>query len=179
MECLHEDGNLDRYLAWLRDPLVLRYLEARFHEHSLESLRQYIKQCNAATNVLLLGIRLKDGGQHIGNIKLGPIDRHHRRADIGLIIGERSQWGRGYATEAILCVARYAFDVLKLRKVVAGCYAENTASSRAFERANFLVEARLPEHWMVGNTVQDGVLLGLTSSRFHRLAGLTLSSESE
>src|SRR4026208_2245054 len=86
----------ERYLAWMHDAETMRYLEARLAEHSLESLRRYIDTCNAGSDQLLLGIFLPDGG-HIGNIKLGPIDLHHQRAAVGLLIGERDHWGKGYA----------------------------------------------------------------------------------
>ena len=45
-------------------------------------------------------------GRHIGNIKIGPVHSYHRRARIGLLIGEKEFWNRGYATEAIKLAAR-------------------------------------------------------------------------
>ena len=37
---------------------------------------------------------LKKNNLHIGNIKLGPINSHHNRADIGFIIGDKNIGGR-------------------------------------------------------------------------------------
>ena len=52
-----------------------------------------------------------------------------RSADeIGIMIGEKDCWGNGFATECIELVANYAFDVLNLHKLTAGCYANHAGS---------------------------------------------------
>jgi len=145
------------YLGWMSDPSVLRYLEARLHRHDRASLAAFIEASNADASTLLLGITLTAGGRHIGNIKLGPIDAHHRRGDVGILIGDTAEWGRGYAAEAISTLAAYAFSALGLRKLTAGFYASNTASIRAFDKAAFRVEARLAGHWQRDGTWEDGV----------------------
>ena len=54
-------------------------------------------------------ICLVEDGRHIGNIKLGPIQWLHRRADLSLFIGDKSCWSLGYASEAIGLVRDWAF----------------------------------------------------------------------
>ena len=152
---------VERYLAWMHDAETMRYLEARLAEHSLESLRRYIETCNAGSDQLLLGICLTDGS-HVGNIKLGPIDPYHQHAAIGLLIGERGQWGKGYATEAIAAMTGHAFRELGLEKLYAGCYASNIGSARAFLKAGWTEEGRNRAHWRSDGGREDNVQLGIT-----------------
>lgn len=166
LRCLTAADATERYLRWLSDPEVARYLESRFTRHTLEGLAPWIEQMNNHPAILLLGLFTRPEGLHIGNIKLGPIDSHHGRGDIGLMLGEKSHWGRGYAAEAIGRVAVHAFHELGLRKLTAGCYANNIGSMKAFEKVGFTVEARLPDHWVSDEGVQDGILMGLTAARF-------------
>jgi RimJ/RimL family protein N-acetyltransferase len=147
------------YLRWMSDPLVLRYLEARHAQHDAASLAAFIEASNADPTVLLLGITTTSDQRHIGNIKLGPIDRQHGRADIGLLIGDTAMWGQGYAAEAIGMLADHAFTELGVRKLTAGFYAGNAGSIRAFEKAGFRVEARLVGHWALDGRREDGVLM--------------------
>src|SRR5205814_2669717 len=107
----------------------------------------------------------KDNDQHIGNIKLGPIHWIHRYAEIGLLIGEKSCWGQGYASEAIRLVTTYAFERLNLHKVTAGCYATNVGSVRAFEKAGFVREGVRPRHCFCEGTYVDLILLGCEGER--------------
>lgn len=166
LRTLREEDVTERYVGWLNDPEVARFLEVRFSQHSLASTVEFVNGVNASTDTLLLGMFVDGGGKHIGNIKLGPINPHHHRADIGLLIGDRSEWGKGYATEAITLITAHGFASLKLKKITAGCYSGNQGSLKAFEKAGFKLEATLPEHWATSTGPQDEFLMGLTAERY-------------
>lgn len=151
----------ERYYAWMNDPAVTQHLESRFVPQPMERLEAYVRDLLGSKDSIFLAIVLREGDRHIGNIKLGPIDWIHRRAEVGLLIGERDCWGQGYATEAISLVTAYAFRTLNLRKLTAGCYGNNVGSVRAFEKAGFSVEGVRPEQFFVHGSYVDHVLLGL------------------
>jgi [ribosomal protein S5]-alanine N-acetyltransferase len=153
------------HLNWLSDPDINSYLEVRFNlPRSLDDLANYISEANESLSNLLLGIFLADGERHIGNIKLGPIDWNHQVGDIGFLIGDRTQWGKGYASKSIVSLSDYAFSELGLAKLTAGCYANNHGSRCALKKAGFLEEGRLILQWKVADQRQDGVLLGRLNS---------------
>jgi len=156
---LRESDAGPAYLAWMHDRDVVRHLEARFHEHTLAGLRDYVRAQLANPDVRFFAICLKPDGRHIGNIKLGPIDRPHRRADIGILLGDKDCWGRGLASEAITLLSEHAFGALGLRKLTAGAYATNVGSIRAFEKAGFAIEARLRAHYASDAGLVDAVLM--------------------
>lgn len=147
------------YLGWLVNPEINGYLETRFVEHSLQSTINYVEFLSASTHSYLFGIFAKDGGTHIGNIKLGPINFHHSNASIGLVIGERVWWGKGVAKEAIDALTRWAFDELKIQKLHAGSYASNEASIRAFEACGFEREGVQLSHVVLPDGNRDDVIL--------------------
>lgn len=147
------------YVRWLNDPEVNQFLEIRFVKHTLESLKKYIEKVSRDKNILFLAIILKDGDRHIGNIKLGPIDRNHKLAEAGIMIGDKESWGKGYATEAIKLLTGYAFDKLNLHKITAGAYANNIGSIKAFLKLGFYEEGRRKEHFLYkGEWVEDVLL---------------------
>lgn len=131
------------YLAWLNDPEVNRYLETRFQPQTMEALQAYWQDHRDDPTSPWFAICLQVDGRHIGNIKLGPIQWLHRRADLSLFIGDRSCWGQGYASEAIAAVRDWAFDELDLQKLNAGIYGGNLGSRRAFEKCGFSLEGTL------------------------------------
>ena len=154
----HEDVT-QRYLDWMRDPKVTQYLESRFSTHTMESLRCFVTAMNESSDNYLYGVFLEPGGEHIGNIKIGSISPHHRHADVGLIIGAKPAWGRGYGTEAIHLVTRYAFDQLGLNKLYAGMYAENTGSARAFLKAGYREIGVLKKHVLCDGRFIDSLMV--------------------
>lgn len=129
------------YAMWVRDPEVIRYLEIRFNPPDQKQLRKYIQEMNSSADNLVVGLVRKDTGMHIGNIRVGPIDKWHSRAAVGLMLGDRSSWGNGFASEALTAVTDFAFNVLELKKLYAGLYSPNRGVERAFEKAGYHVEA--------------------------------------
>ena len=95
------------YLEWLRDPEVVRFLESRFSQFDEDRLAHFIRSRNASENSILAGIFFER--RHVGNIKL-EFDVHHRRGELGLMIGDKAVWGRGIARRAIVTHQRIRFS---------------------------------------------------------------------
>ncbi len=151
----------ERYLSWMNNPEIQQHLESRFAEHSRESLREFVRKCSQDADTLFFGIANKENSRHVGNIKVGPINRRHLIADIGLRIGDKSVWGCGFATAAIRCVVRIMQKELNLAKATAGAYESNIGSIRAFEKAGFTIESVRPAHCLVNGVRESLVSMGL------------------
>ena len=157
---LDESHVTENYVNWLNDTEVNRFLESRFVRHTLDSTREFLREVRNSSHSLMLGIRsLALDGRHVGNIKIGPIDRHHALGEIGIMIGDREAWGQGIARAAISAMANIARDELNLRKITAGCYSGNVGSQRAFERAGFALEAVRPRHFILDGKECDLLLM--------------------
>ncbi len=155
------DDVSERYVAWLNDSDVTRYLETRHAPQTHETVRAFVAGVNARENEHLFGVFERDGDRHVGNIKVGPVHPIHSMADVSLLIGEREVWGRGYAAEAICRIVRHAFEDLGVFKLSASLYAENIASERAFRKAGFLREGLRAKHYDLEGSRSDIVELGL------------------
>ncbi len=154
----------NQYLAWFKDHEVTQYLEIRFSlPGSIVELQSFIEAMLISDNNLLLGIFLKSNNCHIGNIKLGSLDWNHLTADVGILIGDKSKWGRGYAAAAITLIADYAFNCLNLAKLTAGFYENNVASIKSFKKAGFQYEGTRYSQWVFNETRQDGIILGIVN----------------
>ncbi len=156
----------EKYCRWMNDPDVIAYLESRFYPNTPESLKNYVSGRINDPNSVFWAIVVKKGEQHIGNIKIGPINWIHRLADVGVIIGERAFWGKGYGTEAIKLASRYAFTILNLNKLTAGMYSCNISSLSAFKKANFTEEGIRKNNRFFNGKYVDEILLGITSSDY-------------
>jgi len=159
-----KDINKD-YISWMNDAQVVRFLESRFQKWSIKKIKAYVKEVKNKPDYLFLAIVLNNGKKHIGNIKIGPINLNHNFADMGLIIGEKSYWGQGFATEAIKLITDYAFNELSLHKITAGVYSNNIGSIKAFKKAGFVVEAVRKKHYLYKDKYVDAVLLSNTQKR--------------
>lgn len=137
---LSSDDVSNKYVGWLNDPLVNRYLETRFLPQTLASCEAYVNAMQSDICNELFGMYDRTSGEHIGNIKLGAINQIHSSGVLSLFLGEKSFWGKGYATEAIAAVSQWGFSERRLRRIEAGCYDVNLGSLRAFLKAGYSVE---------------------------------------
>ncbi len=151
----------DRYVAWLTDPDINRFLETRWQKTSMEGIRDFVEQMTRSPDNFLFAICTVDTDTHVGNIKLGPVNRNHSFADVSYFIGAKEYWGRGIATEAISLVVQFGFDRLGLHRVQAGVYSTNVGSRKALERNGFLLEGVCREKFIDGSQRVDHLLLGL------------------
>ena len=166
------DDCTDRYLEWLNDPIVSQYLETRWTVQTLDGIRDFVRSTQASGNSVLFAIIERATLLHIGNIKLGPVNRWHATADVSYFIGERSAWGRGLASESIRMVTQAAFERLNLERVEAGVYEANVGSARALERSGFALEGRLRSKFSCAEGRQDHLVYGATRAEWlaqHRI----------
>lgn len=152
-----------KYLHWLNDPQINQYLETRFVQHTYDSCLAFVEACNKSETEFLFGAFMADTGQHIGNIKIGLINLHHKVGDVSFFIGDKEMWGKGVASEMIQEILSYSFGTLKLQKVCAGCYESNFGSLKTLLKCGFTVEGFQKEQVMLGNRREGAFKLGLAA----------------
>ena len=156
---LTEDDATQEYVDWMNNPEVNQYLESRFYTQTIESTKAFIRSVTNDNNYQF-GIFDKVTGRHIGNIKVGSINHFHKYADVGFLIGDKSCWGRGIATEAIHLASEFAFKSLKLHKLWGGAYSPNIGSMKAFLKNGYQQEGAKKNQYLCHGEYVDDVLFG-------------------
>lgn len=168
LNSLKDSDISNKYITWLNDISINKFLETRHSIHTHDSVSRFINTCNKSKNIYLLGIFSLDNNVHIGNIKLGPIKIEHELASISLFIGQKEFWGKGISIEAIKILSNYAFNVLNLNKVVAGMYLQNIKSLKAFQKVGFKKEGLRLKHYKLDGKYEDVIQLGLLKNEFKK-----------
>lgn len=127
-----------QYVSWLNDPEVVRYSDQRFHVHTLDTCREYWQSFVGTPNYFWAIIEHVNKLGHIGNMN-AYVDIRHSVADVGILIGERCTWGKGYGAEAWIAVCDYLLREAGTRKVTAGTLAVN-AGMLGIMRSTSMVE---------------------------------------
>ncbi len=161
---VRETDVTDEYYNWLNDPQINQFLETRYHPQSKSQISEFVI---SKQNEPFFAICCNQTQKHIGNIKLSVINTIHRRADLSLMIGNKSYWGKNIATEAITLVTEFAFSQLNLNKLQAGAYHTNIGSIKAFEKCGYEQEGYLKEFTISNNQPLHLVYLGLTRTKYY------------
>ena len=126
---------------WVNDPRVWSTLNMRGPMNALME-RQWVEGRKPTLTDIVMMIVARDGDRMIGTCGLHNISPVDRKGVFGIMIGEVDQQNRGYGSEAVSLMLRFAFEELNLHRVELVVLAPNARAIRVYEKAGFLLEGR-------------------------------------
>ena len=151
----------DRYVEWMNDFQITKLTEQRFFKHTKKTIIEFVNEKKYSKNEYLFGILyVIEKITHIGNIKLGPINYHHKFAEISYLIGDLRFQNKGLATKAIEQVLVLAKKKYKLKKIIASLYSNNIASKRVLEKNKFKLEGIIKKKFVFKKKRLDQLIFG-------------------
>ena len=161
------DCNL-KYLKWLQDKEINKYLETRWSKQSIKGIKKYVEEMNKSKNDFLFAIQDIKTSEHIGNIKLGNLDFNHMSGETSYFIGNKNFWKKGKAFEAINLIMVFFFDVLKLEYLLAGVYETNTSSKKLLKKLGFIQQGRFKKKITSNGKRIDHLFFGLNKNQYEQ-----------
>lgn len=144
----------EEYVQWVNDPEVTKGLATGVHPSGIEDLKAYINAVIADSNAIMFAV-CNLNGVHIGNIKLDRFDHIAGTAELGLMIGNKSYWGKGIGTEMCELILNYSFKELNLRKVSLTVYGNNPGAVKLYQKIGFEIEGTLKKHVFADGAFHD------------------------
>jgi RimJ/RimL family protein N-acetyltransferase len=135
-------ANAETIRAWLNDPEVHRYLLVGHIPLTREQEERYYDAQAASSNTFNFEIHVAADGRYIGNVSLEDVDLLHRHGEIGLVIGAKEDWGKGYGADAIVTCLEFAFLTLGLHSVCIRTRGEHERALELYERLGFVRTGR-------------------------------------
>ncbi len=106
---------------------------------------------------------------YIGQCALFQFDDVAHTCALGITIGDKAYWGRGYGSDAIRLLLDYAFRLRNLRRVYLTVNSTNERAIRAYRACGFVEEGRLRQHvWSAGQYI-DVVNMGILRDEWEPL----------
>jgi RimJ/RimL family protein N-acetyltransferase len=100
-------------------------------------------------------------GACIGQCGIFHFEVASGHCELGIAIGDKEYWGRGYGREAVMLLLDYAFRIRNFRRVWLETHAANERAIRAYKACGFVEEGRMREHiWLAGRFV-DNIIMGV------------------
>ena len=167
-----EMTDLERMHRWINDREVTRYLGVRY-QMSLAAeekwLSDHISQPMAYDRVSFC-IETRDG------VTIGSIDFHHivpeeRKARLGVMIGEKDYWSKGYGTDAMVTFCRFGFDDMNLNRIDLTVFDGNERAIACYRKCGFVEEGRLRQDRYSRGQYSDTLIMGLLRDEFYALHG--------
>jgi len=142
------------FLKWDRDTEQHRLADSDPAQlWSEKKLKEFIeKHAEKKSQSFRFSIRTLADDKLIGGVGLWVASWTHADTWLGISIGDRDYWGKGYGTDAMRLAVQYAFIELNLRRVSLGLHAYNERALKTYQKVGFKLEGR-----MRGEGLRDGV----------------------
>jgi RimJ/RimL family protein N-acetyltransferase len=165
-----------RFKEWINDTEVRHLIGGRPYQISMSQEQDFLRSRmeNDWEHGVFVVIEATGGGEPvpIGSIELRGLEAEARKGDIGMMIGDRAYWDRGYGTEALRTFCRWAFATLDLHRLELAVMAFNPRAQRAYEKVGFTVEGLRREDTYLAGRYHDSVEMGLLRREFEALDAL-------
>jgi RimJ/RimL family protein N-acetyltransferase len=159
-------ADMATWVEWRNDPEIKALLGGWSFPVSLEAEQEWFEKARRVESTKRLGIEVLSDGRYIGNIGLYDIDWKDRKAEYGILIGDKDAWGRGYGLDASNALLAYAFRELNLHRIFLRVLAHHRRAIRLYEKIGFQVEGRLRQDVFREGAYHDTLFMGILAAEF-------------
>ncbi len=158
-----EREDLPRFVAWFNDPEVRRGLTSHLPMSQADEEKWYEGQLRQPPAERALAIDVLDGEQwvHAGSCGFLGINWKDRRGEVGISIGDKRYWGKGYGTEVMRLLLQHGFETLNLNRIYLRVFAYNEGAIKVYRRVGFQEEGRLREDHYFEGRYWDTLIMGI------------------
>ena len=165
------------------EPSDLESMAAFFAQ--VESLYYYLPDTLLPRNLKQVQVMMEDwndgkenfvfacrtGQETVGLLTLSALDPIAGNAELGIMIAQKKDRGKGLASQACRLIMDYAFGELRLHRLYVRVAVDNLPSLKLFQALGFTEEGRMREVMRRGHGYLDLFLLGLLEDEYRQLQG--------
>lgn len=170
-----ERGDLPTFVEWINDPDVRAGISSFLPLSLAREEGWFDEMLKRPTEEHPFGLEAKlDGGwQLIGSCGLFDVNWRSRKAEIGIMIGRKDLWSKGYGSEAMRLIMKHGFETLNLHRLYLKVYATNPRAIRAYEKVGFVLEGRLREATFDNGVYSDDLIMSVLRPEWDAMKSTT------
>lgn len=108
-------------------------------------------------------------GTPIGTIQLYDFNEQDKNCKLGIRIGDRDYWGKGYGEDAVKTILEYAFMKIDIYRVALQVYEYNERAVKCYLKCGFRCEGRIRQSACIDGKFYDEIIMGVLKSDFIKL----------
>jgi len=158
-----EKSDIELFVTWLNDPDVRQYLLLHLPMSIAQEDKWFENNLSMPFAEQVMVIEAKDGDswKPIGNTSFMGIEWTHRLAEVGIFIGEKEYWNRGYGRETMKLMLKHGFNTLNFNRIWLRVNEQNARGIKAYEYAGFQCEGRLRQAVYQDGRYHDMVIMSV------------------
>ena len=169
----YREDDLKNAFAAINNSAVTRFLQF-MKPRSMHEERAWLEATMKGEHPNQVGYAIEStDNEYLGGVGLMHIDQRNRSAELGILIGRREDFGRGYGTEAALLMLRHGFEEMNLHRVHLRVFDYNERGLKSYLKLGFVEEGRLRQAHFRHGAWHDVVMMGILADEFYALHGKT------
>ena len=154
---------------WFNDTEVTLFMNKGISKNTIKKQLSFYEKINKSENDIIFAICDLSSSKHIGTIGLHKIDKKNKTAQFGIVIGEKSFWGKGIGSLSWQAVIDYGFKNIKLKNINTTIFDLNKSSMRIAEKIGFEKIKFLKNDIIKDNKSYDRIYLELKAEKWENL----------
>ncbi|GBU28227.1 acetyltransferase [Treponema sp. R8-4-B8] len=157
-------NDVEKFTEWLNDIEVTKYLIVYPNIISIENEKGFLEKLSKEHTYSII-----DNGTNelIGNCGYGSIDNINQTAEVGIFIGNKKYWNKGYGTEALSLLLDYGFKALNLHNIYLRVYSFNERAIKSYEKVGFKIIGKIREALLRNNERHDIILMDILYNEYY------------
>ena len=157
-------NDVEKFTEWLNDLEVTQYLFLYPHIISLENEKEFLEKLSKEHTYSIID---NISNELIGNCGFIDIDHLNQTAEVGIFIGNKKFWSKGYGTEALSLLMDYGFKALNLYNISLRVYSFNERAKKAYEKMGFKIIGKKREALLRDKERHDIILMDILINEFY------------
>lgn len=157
----------ESHARWALDSEYWRLMDwGRAFPYSQRIMQNWFETASESKTSFFFSIYTLAEKRLIGDVGLDGVDWHRGDTYVGIAIGERDAWGKGFGTDAMRVILRFAFQELNLRRVTLNVFGYNPRAVRSYEKTGFRHEGRQRQFMLRDGQRHDVLYMGILRSEW-------------
>lgn len=163
----YEASDIDRAREFVNDP-ELKYLLTPGIPFPLteDDEKKFIESISAFKDNYSFAIETIEGA-YIGGCGINTVDWKNSTCIIGIFIGDKEYWGKGYGSDAMRLLIRFIFEEMNLNRIQLNVYDFNKRAIKSYEKCGFVEEGRLRQSLFKKGRYHDEIVMGLLREEYN------------
>lgn len=161
-----EPTDVDALYAWKNDPEVAAMLVGYPPGYTKADLVKWVDHHKSANDEAFYMIVRKSDNLAIGHVAFYQLNHRVGIGDFAILIGDRSEWGKGLGRKCTKFMCDFGFKELNLRRITLGVLPSNERAYRLYKALGFVEEGRLRQQQYKNGEYLDVILMGLMREEY-------------
>ena len=157
-------NDVEKFTEWLNDLEVTQNLIIYPHIISVENEKGFLEKLAKEHTYSIID---NETNELIGNCGFNDIDNINQTAEVGIFIGNKKYWNKGYGTEALILLMDYGFKALNFHNIFLKVYSFNKRGIKSYEKIGFKIIGNKRESLLRGKERYDIILMDILYNEFY------------